>query len=217
MSLLSVLRKYSKDQPRVPAGSPKGGEFASLNADQVHASMYGERPFEWYMNEGHDPINQILRGKESRRYSPKLRARVDDAVHAIDERFAVEAVRPPMFLFRGIDYKANQDTLKTARVGATFTDKGYVSATRDVAVASQFTSMGGAIIQIKRSPKSQALRGTLREDEFVLPRGSKFRLVGKHPWFNAEKGHNRMADDPGWPDPDGEFEGRDVYVVEHIA
>ena len=219
MSLLSVLRKYSKDQPRVPAGSPKGGEFASrdggVSADQIHSTIYGSRPLEWYMGSGHDAINGILRGHGQ--FSVKERLRAEDAINAIDAKFATDAERPPSFLFRGVDYQANQRTLKSMKVGATFTDKGFVSATRDIGTATNFTSMGGAVIQIANNARSRTIRGSQPEAEHIYPRGSKFRLVGKHPWFNAAKGHNRLADDPGWPDPDGEFEGRDVYVVEHVA
>jgi hypothetical protein len=159
------VKKYSPDQPRVPAGGPGGGEFgdggggAATSADSLHAMQR-------YQAGGYQAINDHLRGIATTDRNATSMA--SDVENAAKYATAIESLQTPlespMKLYRGLDENAasvltgltpsgsDASSLSDAEVGASlgrmvgaeFTDQGLVSTSTDQSVAGTRTAYGGS-------------------------------------------------------------------------
>ena len=133
-------------------------------------------------------INAKLRGvKPTKRYeSVKPRYNVDDEVLALDEVIKMHQLSEDTYVYRGISEKY----LKGLHVGGEYIDDGFVSTSLIGSVAwgvfGGFGGVGRAVMQIKL-PKGTNCALTRpetmksQECEVLLPRGSRFKVVGIEP------------------------------------
>lgn len=124
------------------------------------------------------------------------KSRYQNTIDSLDK--AIETAPPlseEVIAYRGI--KGNGlNFFETLKVGDVFEDKGYVSTTVDAGVAQQFGSSGsmyqGLAMRIKLPAGSKGIfpsgyKALGRDDwernadeaEFLLPRGSKFKVIAK--------------------------------------
>lgn len=112
-------------------------------------------------------------------------------VPQLDAALAKSAAVTDMTVVRGVSANGMQSWLAATggelKVGAVIRDKGYVSTTRSAKVASNFAGGGtgyGLKINIPKGSKILPLKSIsnyAQEDEFLLPRGSGFRITGYDP------------------------------------
>lgn len=105
---------------------------------------------------------------------------------AIDSATAKYSLAKDTSFVRGIDGDAVRTILSKAggslSIGDAFTDDGYSSMTRKLDTANSFAGSGGyrIVIKAKKGHKVMPVKSLSKfstEDEFLPPRGSKFRVV----------------------------------------
>ena len=199
-ALLAEIRrrvaKYSEDQPRVPAGSPDGGQWtdggggyggsgaARLDSpSQLSPSRkYSPRQaVESYAGIHYESINNYWRGS----YKPPTgegEVFVMEVTAVVDHEIAMNKLSETTTLYRGISHgnlAANAEKL----VGRTIDSPAFVSTSIDRNIAEQFArGQSGSLFVITAPAGTSALSmNSIREfeskeKEYLLPRNQKFRV-----------------------------------------
>ena len=179
---MSAERFYSEDEARDADGkwtTGGGGEASTLTKPQAAALRN-------YQSSGYLDINAVLRGSpEAKTLSENAKRIVKERVSALD---AAIAAAPPLaeeaVVFRGLNLRAGFKP----EVGATFTDKAFVSTSLDRSAAEAFRDRGGArptaLVEIHVPAGMRGLRvegvskrsneNMRKEKEILLRRGSRF-------------------------------------------
>jgi hypothetical protein len=141
----------------------------------------------WYLQSGHKVINDALR-------DPQIsEEQIQDKISAIDKAINdAPPLKDPMLAYRGV---ANQGLMgsfffEKLKVGDTFEDKGFVSTTINPKVATGFAgseksqNFQGVVLQYHFPKGTKGLFPNAfmngeywDESEFMLPRGSKFKVT----------------------------------------
>ena len=151
-----------------------------------------ELSLERYQMNGSLAINGYLRGdKLALNYAHMSRDEAAQHIKDIDGLFS--PVAQPLAVYRGVENPARFSP------GTEFTDDGYASTTTEPSVARLFSGgFGGAVVRIAvpagaralsvasashedlHGPVAQNTEEGLNEREVLLPRGSRFRVTGRH-------------------------------------
>jgi hypothetical protein len=192
LELAAILRKYSPDQPRVPAGSPDGGQFGDGGA----VSDTEFRALREYADQDYTGINGTLRGVDWRSNwgdhhlgnTPPPQSKVDRERRVLDKMMSTHTL-PAMTLNRGVnqvDGFATKD-LKAA-VGTVISDKGFISTTK---FGSSVTDRFGSDIMLRiqtnegthgldltslKAPIGGSVSLHPNEGEVLLDRGLNMRI-----------------------------------------
>jgi hypothetical protein len=175
------VKFYSEDQPRDEDGkwTTGGAEAAPLSKEQASALHN-------YQHDGYRDINGVLRGSgEARSLSENAKRIVRGRVAALD---AAIAAAPPLTeeatVYRGMTLRAGF----VPEVGATFTDRGFVSTSMAERVASGFREEAPhtAVVEIHLPVGTKALRveaaskrsnaNMRNEKEVLVHRGATFEV-----------------------------------------
>lgn len=181
--------KGTADQPRVPAGSPAGGQFGSIGGggrggvSDVRKLPLRERlALAAYTGSAYRPVNSQLRDGSC--CHGKIGGRdgntVADQVGALDSAFGKAALGSSTTTYRGINDVLFNNISKLATPGKTILrDPAFVSTSKRKSVAEEF---GVATIRIKVPKGARALSMSSisefkSESEVLIGRGSKFRVT----------------------------------------
>lgn len=137
-----------------------------------------------YTGNAYSAINRHLRKGEAA--SPNILQQIT----SLDSAVAKTAAKEDMVVLRGVSKDAvstwmQKNGLTEIKAGATIIDHGFVSTTRKASTASAFgghsSSSGfGLKIRVPKGSKILPLKSIshyAHEDEFLLPRGSKFKIA----------------------------------------
>lgn len=116
---------------------------------------------------------------------------LDNFISTIDEMFTCDnkayTLEKPTKLYRALQQDLSSDDIdQLSRVGGIYTDKSFVSTSTDLAVAKRFNG-GSPILEINVPAGTKYLdmdklfniqMRRWREDEYLLNRGSKFKVTG---------------------------------------
>lgn len=151
-----------------------GGSGGTYRADYQSKLSTGERSacLE-YANMAYVKVNESLRsGKTGDRR----------LVEALDSAIAKSRVPTETVVYRGI--QEGRDPLAKFKPGSVITDRGYVSTTGTRKVAEEYADGEGETHILMRirvpagHPAAPIPSRLSEEDEYLLPRNSKFRIVG---------------------------------------
>ena len=146
-----------------------------------------------YTGNGYDNINKFLRDPESTTgWQRQDRALVQDKVKYIDEVFAkAPPIENDLISYRGLASKAAEE-IGNLNVGATFSDDGFISTSFKISIAEKFSiqesgdGVPKVILEILNPKGSIGLdlnglqaTGHTQEQEWLLPRGTKFEVISK--------------------------------------
>jgi uncharacterized protein len=171
-----------------PAGSEKGGEFASsggvsgggpdgdgktkLAADEIDA-------LEKYTDGSDRKINNSLRRAKP---GEEIPASVAPLVDKIDSAFGKASLSTDATVYRGVHGTLAKQLL-SKKPGTVFTDNGYASFSKSAAKAARFASpiSGQTVVVMSLKTGDHAIDLTdisrRAEREVLLPRGSSFKIV----------------------------------------
>lgn len=182
LRLIPKVSKYNPhhdEQGRFTTGDGGGASALAGTAGEIYD---GEEiaSLGRYSVSGYRDLNHSLRHSD---YQPDDPGAVAQMKSGLDSAFAkAPASTRDMELYRGISKKAAA-RLEQAGVGARFTDKGYVSTSRNVNEAELFSIPGGAQVHIY-VPKGtkmidmESYSNQPDEREMLLPRNSAFEITG---------------------------------------
>lgn len=204
MTLHESQADYSPTQPRDDQGrwvATGAGAIADLVMDQAPARSLmraAEKKAVYGYTDGADQrINKTLR-------SGKIPPAAKDLDAAIERAGKLKA---PVKVFRGIELAEAPSDLDgmlahaTTKfpVGGTVTDAGYQSTTTDYAAAQVFagaiTKRPGLIMEIKakRGLYVDPLSAKTGENELLLPRGAKHKVLGHETFKDPETGRTMVV------------------------
>jgi hypothetical protein len=195
--------KYDPNQPRVPAGDPRGGQWtsgegASYREFPIYESreeyefikqttggttlpVFGEKAdsIRLYTAGGYKQLNEALR--EGRALTPEEKKHIAN----LDEYTHDGALADNVILYRGLKRNTELARRFGELDGAVIIDDGFMSTTFDKLTAEEFAGMGyrtpkeyhGVLLRI-RAPKGHpcGVNSTL-EREITFPRGTKLRVL----------------------------------------
>lgn len=143
---------------------------------------------------GYDAINGYLRsGEISDNIKSKFginKSDMDKVISNIDSTFGKSVVKSDFLTYRGM---RNGDRVLNIDIGGIYQDKAYVSTSKNLAAAKKFSDGVGKnsiIMEIKVKKGNEAIvmndfsdkMGHLkRENEILLPRNQKFKIIEKVP------------------------------------
>lgn len=177
-----------REQPRVPSGSPEGGQWGSTGSSWGPSGWEGgagpaqsrAETFRHYTGEGYRPINWALRsGKEPSESAAKSIADMDAA-------FRGASLGEKATLYRGVGGEGVQKILGGGvRKGTIIEDVGFVSTSRSEGVAWQFARQynNHFVMEIRASAKAKAIDiasfsdAPTNEREVLFNRSSRFKVV----------------------------------------
>lgn len=144
--------------------------------DEEESSALGR-----YQASGYDLINASLRGLAGTAWIPPT---LPSHIALLDQALAkAPPLTEDLLVYRAVDKLA----LKGVRQGQTFVDQGFVSTTLVETVAQRFTGrLKFPLLAVIRVPKGtragylERREGIRNENELLLPRGLRFRLVSRH-------------------------------------
>lgn len=169
------VRQALSDTPP-PTTPSSGAGHGQLNyADRPnHKDMTSEQreAISSYTGGGYSSINQALREGTS----------VPHSATQLDQVIAQSYAKEDMVVTRGFKYGGYLAlTNGDPKIGGVIEDKGFVSTTRQHSTAQDFAGQYGYAMKI-RVPKGSnimpvnSISSVKGEDEFILPRGSKFKI-----------------------------------------
>lgn len=169
-TLRKVREKILDKYPDAYTAYKKGG----MDADSRDA-MEEIDAVEWYVRNGYESINSVLRRNV-------VDERITSKAKAIDrafDRFGV-TLEEPVTVLRGVQVPA-----EALKEGSEFVDRGFISTTGNRSIADRFASefgrKVGVVMRISVPAGRKVLVGQGSEDELILPRGSRFRVIRKLP------------------------------------
>ena len=100
----------------------------------------------------------------------------EKAVALMDDFTASNHATRNMIVYRGVD--------KAVKVGKVYRDNGFMSTSTSLSAASSFSSRTLLEVELPKGQRFGLPRKNDYEQEVVLPRGTKFKVVGRteHPW-----------------------------------
>jgi hypothetical protein len=159
---------------------------------------------EYYTNVGSWEINGLLRTGKMPQDSNSSKTEIQNFIESIDKEMAKTSAPRDMVLFRGTSGGKSDSIFGTLKEGDTFIDKGYVSTTAVKEVVTEFMSTatggrydsrpvekgyvleinvpkGGKVLSVNNYFKAVSGRygpgeSIRKENEHILPRGTKFRV-----------------------------------------
>lgn len=187
MARLCFLLKGWEDQPRDEIGrwGEGGGETASgKDVHSVARSTFSEadvKSIKDYTSDKTDPKRGIFK-PAYREINMKLRdggelpARLQKITAGLDGVMKEATLKNSIEVYRGID----KEFAAKLRVGASFTDKGFVSTTSDEKMADEWAT--GAVMKLTVKAGSRAasvakLSKYKAEQEVLLDRGMTYRVT----------------------------------------
>lgn len=160
-----------------PITNVKADQTSLVKTERVEASV--AQAVASYTGSGYFKINQNLRNGKPDQHADK-----------IDRAIAASRAEKDMVVVRGFSHEAytklaQQSGKSSLTVGDTFQDLGYVSTTRKADVAVNFGGTTGWAIKVNVPKGSNILAAKpfsyhKDEDEFILPRGTKFKITAVH-------------------------------------
>lgn len=160
-------------QRRVPAGEHGGGQWAGENLTDRE-----KREVTYYTTKAYRHINSTLR--EGLAYV------LDRTVPLLDSAIAKSVIGKDYTVFRGVNSDRFIAKLEGLQPGEEITDKAYTSASGSYLAAGQYAGVGRPVMEIRIPKGSNALYAEsmsvsqgMGEEEYILPRNSTFRYVGK--------------------------------------
>lgn len=159
--------------------------------------MYGDgrrAMLDDYIDVGYDRINKGLKDAQA---GQPVDLDVADAVSELDSVIADLGTPSTPNLLRGKGAASRLRELDWPN-GHTFTDPNYGSWTSDVSTARNFTNMSAdgkfvetpgpksVVMRLVNAPTVNSIPGEPSEQESVLPRGVKYRVVGYSDFFGPE-------------------------------
>lgn len=122
------------EQPRVPSGTPEGGQFASSDHGMITVDHETHKQVQDYVQGGARYTNERLRHVEQKHddYSKEQFRKI---LLPLDSLMMVHHFKSDTQLFRVVRGKVMQDL----QPGDVFQDKGYVSTTSEEAALGQIT------------------------------------------------------------------------------
>jgi hypothetical protein len=127
-----------------------------------------------YISMGYEAINGHLR-KPKNFPTPAVTAAVKN-MDAIFEK--VPPLEKEVTVYRGVSGSAADKILKL-RKGAMLSDPAFISTSFSQDVAKDFATVGGIVMSIKVPKGRRAVPGERTENELILPRGTRFKVVKK--------------------------------------
>lgn len=153
-----------------------------------------------YTHSGYAKTNYDLRspGKAFRTEEDKIK--VSNTIKSLDKAIDQSTLKEDLTVYRGMGDKFVADNFDHL-IGATIEDKGFVSTSTNIEIAKPFAGVGKistksshrivARISLPKGSKALSISDIVPdnsyEEEFILPRGSKFKVTGtektKHEWY----------------------------------
>jgi len=172
------------EQPRVPAGSPDGGQFASAGSSNS-LSVEQVASIKDYTASSYRQVNGHLRGGQPA--TPEVLAQIAKIDSVLDSASLPQA----MTVYRGAgSLQAKEFSAKGLRKGSVITDAGFLSTSTNRAVASNFAGASRSSILMEiRAPKGvKALNishfsDSPGENEVLFARSTRMKVVS----FNSSK------------------------------
>ena len=182
-----LLGDDGSDQPRHPAGSEKGGQFASkegggltaVGVSRVKGQVTDDHreAVVQYVQDASEINHELRKGNEP--------AYLRDTVDNLDDVLGRSKLKEGTDLYRGLTPEAVQAI--GFKKDMEFSDSGFVSTSKSKVRAKEFaedarTGETGYVMQIYAKAGTKALDvGSLINDNFeqevLLPRGQRFRVV----------------------------------------
>jgi len=165
-------------------GEPFGGFETEEKTDEWLTSQAGLNPsltddeneaLEFYKGDGYQDINYNLR--DDSQYVDE-----EGRVEFMDSALEKTILDYPLVVYRGIDYEVFESE---NLAGSIIADNAYVSVTLNQAIAEDFAE--GINLEIRLPAGAHAINmerwgwGTSSENELLLPRGTKFRVISDMP------------------------------------
>ncbi len=173
------------------------GQFIRLkNEFDDNLSFEQTRALNNYTGSGFTDINTALRqaaADPSYDYlGNNVPSDVQERIRDLDDAFATKGypIEKDTALYRGVVWDSDQDeenptpvsmreTFENLRPGDVITEPGYSSTSASRRVAANVSGGNDPILRIQVPAQTRVLIGTVHEREFIMPRGSRFRFVGK--------------------------------------
>lgn len=192
------------EQPRDPKGSPTGGQWTDVSTDDPEALEKLERELldytrsNWSLTEEETWALHHYVGIDYSSINKKLRANIDPVIPsirddlpgriaAIDSAVDKSSIPRDLVVYRGMAVPAIEHfrNLKDPKdlVGKLVQDDGFISTSIRARTAASFGS-AGTVVEIRLPKGSKGLyldsydRVASGERELLLPRRSRFRVVG---------------------------------------
>ena len=173
------------------SGSPVSQSMAvdavQSDADKWKSSLTSEEDFaiRSYTGIGYFNVNNALRGVLGNINSPVALTggmTVGAIARDMDSALAKSTVRLPFTTYRGVDNRFTQlqNLLKAGdgAIGSVLTDKGFVSTTLDRETRTDNNIMRIRVPAGAKGAYVESITSSSGEQEFILPRNSRFRVTG---------------------------------------
>lgn len=140
---------------------------------------------------GHFYMNAVARNSEkAKSLTPAQRKEVLARNRALSKILKENQTHRDLTVFRGTNILDDKDFAKATTVGAVFRDKGFVSTSLSSSVASTFVdgfkpNKVFFTVKVRKGTNSMYMDANKKrgqrsyEKELLLPKGAKFRVVGK--------------------------------------
>jgi hypothetical protein len=127
-----------------------------------------------YISMGYEAINGHLR-KPKDFPTPAVIAAVKN-MDALFEK--VPPLEKEVMVYRGIS-GSSADKILALKKGATLSDAAFVSTSLSQDVAKDFATVSGVVVSIRVPKGHRVVPGERTENELILPRGARFKVVKK--------------------------------------
>jgi SPP1 gp7 family putative phage head morphogenesis protein len=137
-----------------------------------------------YVDAGYERINDFLRGKPIDEKEVPMTERDVKNMDSVFQKMSAELSRED-FVFRGMSLeerkgKMGDSWVAKLKVGDVLEDKGFVSTSQERTTAETFAKNGtftSVIFRITLPKGTRAMAGNTNEEEIILQRGSKMKVV----------------------------------------
>jgi hypothetical protein len=189
MKSFKQLIESSEESPQVWEGihDPNKSYFRPAKKEFTNSSFLSSEEqahVHNYSDSGHNNINKYHRFPGSIKIEPVIKS-IERHTKHIDSAISKSTAKNHMHLWRGTE----EDVVKDLKPGDTFHDNGYVSTSMSPQVSWGFAGYHNKEIHLMhiKTPKGSKVldlehhgaTANKGENEFLLPRGSKFRYDGK--------------------------------------
>lgn len=192
-----VLAAAAGDQGHMvaPLSISKLANMADKKLGTVSATS-ARKSLTHYSGSGYQEINDHLRAiAKGQKVSDVTEKKIRPMVEAMDAAFGHSHMEQATVVHRGI--KSGMSGFDGAwqhdhsMVGAVVSDPGYASSSTAYTTASSFAGHGGIVMRVlvpKGYPGISMHGGNHSgENEILLPRGTKFRIVADNGWQNGQR------------------------------
>lgn len=179
---------YSPDQPRAADGEFGEGGGSDRTYKKQNQSFRGSltdseyNSLRLYTGSGYRSFNYAMRHDEKETYNDDAIALAKHVAN-LDSAIAKSKTTIDMIVHRGIDGRAN-DMMSKLKVGATFSDKAWLSTSEDANQAGRFANDGihpEKYLMHIHVPSGHAMApislGMEEEKEWLLPRNTRMKIT----------------------------------------